>query len=97
MTQPDLLSWTPPATDRHGSTYDSSRDFHRLNAQQSDVWNAIKDGEWHTLRELSASTGHPEASISARLRDIRALIRPKGWAVEREYVSRGLWRYRVTG
>lgn len=91
--QPDLLTWVPPPTDRHGSTYSAPRDFARLNAQQADVWALIKDGEWHTLRELAATTGHPEASISARLRDFRAM----GRTIEREYVSRGLHRYRVTG
>lgn len=89
--QPDLLSWTPPPTDRHGSTYSAARDFDRLNAQQADVWAVFKDGEWHTLREISAATGHPEASVSARLRDFRAM----GRVIEREYVSRGLHRYRV--
>lgn len=56
-----LDEWTPPPTDRHGSTYSAARDFDRLNAQQADVWSFIKDGEWHTLREISAATGHPEA------------------------------------
>lgn len=91
MMQPDLLAWVPPPTDRHGSTYSAPRDFDRLNAQQADVWSFIKDGEWHTLREISAATGHPEASVSARLRDFRAM----GRVIEREHVERGLWKYRV--
>lgn len=92
MNQPDLLSWQPPATDRHGSTYDSARDFARLNAQQAAVWAVVKDGCWHTLAEIAQATGHPEASISARLRDFRGM----GCTVERDYVERGLWRYRAT-
>jgi hypothetical protein len=91
--QLNILEWTPPPTDRHGSTYDAKRDFDRLNQQQADVWAVFKDGEWHTLNELSRKTGHPEASISARLRDFRSM----GKTVEREYVERGLFRYRVVG
>ena len=91
MTQPDLLAWTPPPMDRHGETYDPKRDFDRLNTQQAAVWAVFKDGQWHTLASLAAATGHPEASISARLRDFRAM----GKTVEREYVERGLFRYRV--
>jgi uncharacterized membrane protein len=52
-------------------------------------------GDWWTLAELARATGYPEASISARLRDLR---KPKfgGYTVERQYVERGLFRYRVT-
>jgi len=94
MTQPDLFDqpWTPPATDRHGSTYEHAKDFDRLNTQQAAVWAFVKDGEWHTLREISAATNHPEASVSARLRDFRAM----GRTVDRERVEGGLFRYRVT-
>lgn len=88
-----LDEWTPSATDRHGSTYDSGRDFVRLNKQQADVWAVVKDGQWHTLHGISSATGHPEASVSARLRDLRGM----GREIEREYVERGLWRYRVKG
>lgn len=91
MTQPDLLAWTPPPTDRGGATYSAPRGFARLNAQQADVWAFVRDGHWHTLREIAAATGHPEASVSARLRDFRKM----GKAIEREYVERGLFKYRV--
>jgi hypothetical protein len=96
VTQLRLDEWTPPPSDRFGSTYDAKRDFDRLNTQQADVWAVFKDGEWHTLRSLSERTGHPEASISARIRDFR---KPRfgGHTVEREYVERGLFRYRVVG
>jgi hypothetical protein len=95
MTQPDLLAWTPPPMDRHGETYTHAEHFERLNSQQADVWAVFKDGQWHTLSSLEKATGHPQASISARLRDFRALLKEKGRTVEREYVERGLFRYRV--
>jgi len=56
----------------------------------------MSDGQWRTLGELSALTGDPEASISARLRDLR---KPRfgGLTVERKYIRRGLFAYRVAG
>lgn len=96
MIQPDLLSWTPPVIlgDRAGITFDRARDGKRLNAQSADVFALMRDGQWRTLREISDLTGHPEASVSARLRDLR---KPElgGFTVDREFVRRGLWRYRV--
>lgn len=93
MIQPDLLSWVPPAIlgQRDGETFDAKRDGKRLNAQAADVFRLMQDGKWRTLGDIADATGHPEASVSARLRDLRKV----GYTVDREYVSRGLWRYRV--
>jgi hypothetical protein len=77
-----------------GDTYDRERDKTRLFRQLGDVKRAVIDGKWHTLPELSALTGHPEASVSARLRDLRK-DKFGGYTVVREYVSDGLWRYRM--
>jgi len=74
-----------------GSTYQHARDYERLNAQCRRVAEQMADGNWHTLRELSTATGDPEASVSARIRDLRK----SGFHVEGEYVRRGLWRYRM--
>lgn len=54
-----------------GHTFDPEQDEDRLKRQFNDVWRVMFDQQWHTLRGLSARTGHPEASISARLRDFR--------------------------
>lgn len=92
MTQLGLLEWTPPVPyPGKGETFDSERDGKRLGDQCRKVFDAMKDGQWRTLAELSELTGAPEASASARLRDLRRY----GFKVEREYVERGLWRYRV--
>jgi hypothetical protein len=79
---------------RDGSTYVHERDARRLAGQQCRVLALMKDGAWRTLTEISAHTHDPEASVSARLRDLR---KPKfgGYLVEREYVARGLFRYRL--
>lgn len=82
MNQMNLLDWTPPDSDRFGASYVRTFDYKRLNAQQRRVWDVMADGVWRTLREISAVTGDPEASISARLRDLR---RPEfgGFRVDR--------------
>lgn len=96
MMQPSLLDWTPPQIlgPRDGETFDATRDGKRLNAQAADVFRLMRDGEWRTLAQISDATGHPEASVSARLRDMR---KPSmgGYTVERQHVAKGLWRYRV--
>lgn len=79
---------------RDGATYDHARDGLRLAAQHQRVLAYMSDGAWHTLGELAKLTGDPEASVSARLRDLR---KPKfgNYQVVREYVARGLFRYRL--
>lgn len=81
-----LLDWRPA-----GVTAVHPRDTERLGDQLKAVFEFVKTGEWVTLRQIAAHVGAPEASVSARLRDIRRL----GFTVEREYVLRGLHRYRV--
>jgi hypothetical protein len=77
-----------------GTTFDPARDSVRLTKQWWDVWLLMCDGHWRTLRMISERTGHPEASISARLRDFRKK-RFGGHEVERRYISDGLYEYRV--
>lgn len=74
--------------------FDRQRDGKRLFAQLADVAAVMRDGNWRTLAEISAATGHPHASVSARLRDLRKPNRG-GHAVERKYIRDGLWAYRV--
>jgi hypothetical protein len=79
---------------RDGATFDETRDTDRLNAQARRVFTAMADGQWHTLADLETRLGDPQASISARLRDLR---KPRfgSHIVEREYAGAGLWRYRM--
>lgn len=61
----------------HGPTFDRHLDKERLNAQQLRVLTVMLDGNWRTLGEIQAAirarsgSKDPEASISARLRDLR--------------------------
>jgi hypothetical protein len=77
-----------------GGTYDPARDKERLSKQLYAVLDVMKDGRWRTLPQLAEATDSPEASVSARLRDLR---KPKFGAhtVERQYVSQGVFQYRL--
>lgn len=74
-----------------GSTFEPDRDFDRLTLQGQRVAQVMENGRWITLAELARCTGDPEASVSARLRDLRKI----GRTVERRYVERGLHEYRL--
>jgi hypothetical protein len=77
-----------------GDTFDEDRDGERLRRLFFRVQLYMDDGQWHTLRELAVATGGSEASVSARLRDLR---KPKfgSQTVERRYIAHGLWEYRL--
>jgi hypothetical protein len=79
-----------------GSTYEPKRDGVRLSRQLSRVRGLMLDGKWRTLREIADATGSPEASCSARLRDLRR-NEFGGHQVDREPVpyQPGLYQYRV--
>ena len=74
-----------------GLTYDPARDEKRLGAQLRSVISVMRTGNWLTLSAIAGLTDSPEASVSARLRDMRRL----GWTVDRRHLSRGLWTYRA--
>ena len=84
------------------STLDPKLDGERLGKQLADVCNFMLKsvngfGEsWWTLREIEICMGHkhPQASISARLRQLRSM----GYTVERRRRGEpksGCWEYRV--
>lgn len=99
LTIPDLV--LPPAPlvprvdpDFDGETYDPALDHERLTRQLGRVWAVLNRGGWWTLEQLGAAVRAPEASVSARLRDLR---KPKfgGYQIERERGESGQWRYRM--
>lgn len=79
---------------RDGDTYDHDRDGARLNRQAQAVYALMKDGEWRTLLGIAALLDEPEASVSARLRDLRK-EKFGSHIVERRYIADGVWQYRV--
>lgn len=75
-------------------TYEPAQDHARLSTQLRRVTTLMLDGNWHTLAWLAAHADGSEASVSARLRDLR---KPRfgGWQVERRRVEGGLFAYRL--
>jgi predicted transcriptional regulator len=80
------MDFNPPS-------YTEAEDGERIRRQRDRVLAVMSLGEWRTLQQISMLTGAPEASASARLRDLRKL----GWIVQRERVegAAGLWKYRA--
>lgn len=79
-----------------GETYEPEKDRDRLTGQLERVARVMGSGRWMTLRALSEAAAAPEASVSARLRDMR---KPRfgGHTVERRRVDGGgEWEYRLT-
>jgi len=69
-----------------GETFDEKRDGQRLRTQLERVRDFMADRRWHTLKEIGTACEAPEASVSARLRDLKA---------EHRFVGKGIWEYRV--
>lgn len=90
--QTDLIDYIDGHRD--GATYSPTFDYDRLNRQARDVFDVMRDGMWRSLRDIASLTDHPEASISARLRDFR---KPKfgGLTVQRRRLDGGLFQYRI--
>ena len=81
--------------ERDGKTFNPATDLHRLNAQAHRVYEFMWARDWVTLAEIARVTGDPEASISARLRDLR---KPKfgAFIVDRRRRTQGTWEYKLT-
>lgn len=90
----DTLYQPPPERAFDGHTYEPRQDHARLRGQLERVAALMGDGRFHTLQEIATAAGGTEASVSARLRDLR---KPKYGArdVQRERISGGLFRYRL--
>ena len=78
-----------------GQSYDPVKDRERLGKQLCRVMDLMIDGKPRTLRQISDATHDPEASISARLRDVRKVFGKD--SLESTRVKGGLWTYRYRG
>ena len=92
MTQLSMF----PHTYFDGETYEPVRDQKRLSGQLLRVYEAMKDGNWHTIMELAERAHGSPQSISARIRDLRK-DRFGAHDVERkrDSVREGVWLYRL--
>jgi biotin operon repressor len=77
-----------------GATYDPLMDKDRLRSLLGRVFQLMADGKWRTLAEIRERTGGSEASVSARIRDLR---KPKfgGYLVEHRRKAGGVWEYQL--
>lgn len=96
----DLLDGIPelPRPERRfcGETYLPEQDCERLTGQLLRVLRVFKQhrGEWLTLSHLAQEANCPEASASARYRDLKR--REFGaWPMERQRRPNGLHVYRM--
>ena len=80
-----------------GATYDAKLDQERLGRQLKKVFELMADHEWRTLSEMEAHLWEPQASISARIRDLRKK-RFGGYLIQRRRrgeAERGIFEYRM--
>jgi hypothetical protein len=96
MTQLTFDDLPPESQEFDGETFDKAVDGSRLRRQLNSVRTLMWDEQWRTLSQIALGLGYPEASISARLRDLR---KPKfgGYVVERKRATdqSGLFLYRL--
>ncbi len=80
----------------HGETYCPLFDQHRLTRQLDRVRLCMSKGGWYTLDYIAGFAGGSEASVSARLRDLRKRENG-GFIVNRRRVpnANGLWEYQM--
>lgn len=78
----------------NGDDYSDARDRPRLSAQIQRVYDAMADGEWHSIHGVASTTGDPETSVARQIRYLRA-ERFGGHTVERRYEGGGLYLYRL--
>ena len=77
-----------------GSDYVHNRDSTRLGTQLEQIRDFMEGRSHLTLQEISDATGHPHASVSAQLRNLR---KPRfgGRTVEKKHISNGLYGYKL--
>jgi hypothetical protein len=83
--------------DFHGATYLPLFDQKRLSSQYERVFQLMSNGDWWTLNALAERAKCSEASVSARIRDMR---KPKfgGHTVNRKRFgdwAKGLHAYKL--
>jgi len=78
-----------------GSTYEPQSDYSRLTGQLARVRAFMADGKWWGLATLAIAAGGTEASVSARLRDLRKSKYGSHIIDRRRIGTSGLFQYRM--
>jgi hypothetical protein len=84
-----------PETAFDGKTYAPALDQKRLTGQLERVFTAMSDGQWHSLDWLAVQANGTEASVSARLRDLRKFRCGSHFIDRRRIGTSGLFQYRL--
>ena len=79
-----------------GETFAPALDQKRLTGQLERVFTAMSDGQWHSLDWLAVQANGTEASVSARLRDLRKLRHGSRVIDRRRVGTTGLFQYQMT-
>lgn len=91
----DMFQWLQEKRPQFdGKTYVSERDHERLSSQLMRVLQVMQDGQWRTLSEIADITRSPQASVSARIRDLRK-EKFGAFRVNRRHLSKGLFQYQI--
>ena len=77
-----------------GETYEPEIDQKRLTGQLLRVYTLMSDGHWRTLAQIAKEAQGSEASVSARLRDLRK-ERFGRYRIDKRRVVGGLWEYKM--
>jgi len=80
--------------DFDGETYEPELDKVRLTGMLQRVYSAMSSGAWCSLSHLARTAQGSEASVSARIRDLRK-EKFGGFEVQRKRIERGLFHYRL--
>lgn len=90
----ETIDYKRPPID--GSTFNQAKDGKRLGRQFLAVKGLMSDGKWRTLRAIADQVGASEASVSARLRDLRK-EKFGGFVVDRRRheTREGVFEYRL--
>jgi DNA-binding Lrp family transcriptional regulator len=80
-----------------GDTYDAV-DYDKFSRQLKNVFDVMKDGQWHSISMIARSVGCSQQSASARLRDLRK-AKFGAYNMERQRMKSisGTYVYRLVG
>lgn len=69
--------------------------FGELTGQVAAVFEVMRDGRWHTMRQIAGQLSIPEQSVSARIRDLRKTEFGSHTIVSERLPGRQGFRYRI--
>ena len=67
----------------------SPEDVPDLKAAVKEAFAILRDGEWHSGKEIKERHRHGQGEVLRRVRDLRPLLKPKGYTVEQRRGLKG--------